>query len=159
MRAPVLRLHSGQAEQVRREPSSEGSLSCREIPDLSQRSCLDRLHFQRSVNMNQKTLEAVNMKILVLAQRHEDTSLETMRPHFKAEVEAVWDLYARGIVREFYTRADNGGPAILSVECDSVDAAKKALAGLPMVANNMIDLDFVPLAPFNGLSHLWDDTH
>lgn len=99
------------------------------------------------------------MKILVLAQRHEDTSLETMRPHFKAEVEAVWDLYARGIVREFYTRADNGGPAILSVECDSVDAAKKALAGLPMVANNMIDLDFVPLAPFNGLSHLWDDTH
>jgi hypothetical protein len=96
------------------------------------------------------------MKILVLAQRHGDTSLETMRPHFKAEVEAVWDLYTQGVVREFYTRADNGGPAILTVECDNVEAARKALASLPMVEKQMIDLEFVPLAPFNGLHHLWE---
>ncbi len=96
------------------------------------------------------------MKILVLAQRHGNTSLDQMRPHFKAEVEAVWDLYTKGIVREFYTRADNGGPAILTVECDDVEAAKKELASLPLVEKRMIDLDFVPLAPFNGLQHLWE---
>ncbi len=97
------------------------------------------------------------MKILVLAQRHGNITLEQMRPQFKAEVEAVWDLYTRGIVREFYTRADNGGPAVLTVESDSVEGAKKALATLPMVEKNMIDLEFVPLAPFNGLQHLWED--
>ncbi len=96
------------------------------------------------------------MKILVLAQRHGNTSLDQMRPHFKAEVEAVWDLYTKGIVREFYTRADNGGPAILTVECEDVEAAKKELASLPLVEKRMIDLDFVPLAPFNGLQHLWE---
>ena len=95
------------------------------------------------------------MKILVLAQRHKDVSLDQMRPHFKAEVEAVWRLYTQGIVREFYTRADNGGPAILTVESDSVESAQQVLEQLPLVELQMIDLDLIPLAPFNGLTHLF----
>lgn len=95
------------------------------------------------------------MKILVLAQRHGDISLEQMRPLFKEEVEAVWNLYTQGVVREFYTRADQGGPAILTVECETVDAAKKVLQSLPLVEKRMIDLDYIPLAPFNGLNHLF----
>jgi len=81
--------------------------------------------------------------------------VEQMRPHFKTEVEAVWDLYARGIVREFYTRADRGEPAILTVECETVEAAQKELAELPLVALEMIDLNLIPLAPFNGLTQLF----
>ena len=95
------------------------------------------------------------MKILVLAQRSGNVSLDQMRPHFKAEVEAVWDLYTQGIVREFYTRADQGGPAVLTVECESVEAAGKALQRLPLVEMKMIDLDLIPLAPFNGLTQLF----
>ena len=96
------------------------------------------------------------MKILVLAQRSADVSVDQMRPHFKAEVEAVWNLYSQGIVREFYTRADQGGPAILTVECENVEAAQKALQGLPLVEMKMIDLDLIPLAPFNSLTHLFE---
>jgi hypothetical protein len=95
------------------------------------------------------------MKILVLAQRNKDISLDEMRPHFKAEVEAVWDLYIQGVVREFYSRADNGGPAILTVESESLEAAKKTLAKLPLVELKMIDLDLIPLAPFHNLDHLF----
>ena len=95
------------------------------------------------------------MKILVLAQRHGEVSVDQMRPHFKAEVEAVWSLYAQGIIREFYTRADQGGPAILTLECDTVDSAKQVLQSLPLVEMNMIDLDLIPLAPFNSLTHLF----
>lgn len=95
------------------------------------------------------------MKIIVLAQRSPKVTLEQMRPHFQAEVQAVWDLYLEGTVREFYTRADEGGPAILAVESESIDAARKALQKLPLVEMNMIDLDFVPLAPFKSLSHLF----
>jgi len=95
------------------------------------------------------------MKILVLAQRHPDISLEQMRPHFKAEVEAVWRLYTQGVIREFYTRADNGGPAILAVESESVESAQKALAELPLVEMKMLDLDLIPLAPFRNLDHLF----
>jgi hypothetical protein len=96
------------------------------------------------------------MKILVLAQRRAEVSLDQMRPHFKSEVEAVWQLYTQGIVREFYTRADNGGPAILTVESETVESAQKALAHLPLVELKMIDLDLIPLAPFNGLNHLFE---
>ncbi len=97
------------------------------------------------------------MKILVLAQRNPKISTDQMRPHFKAEVEAVWNLYSKGIVREFYTRADQGGPAILTVESESIDTAKKELETLPLVEMKMIDLDYLPLAPFHSLSHLWTD--
>ena len=95
------------------------------------------------------------MKIIVLAQRSAQVTLEQMRPHFQAEVQAVWDLYLQGVVREFYTRADEGGPAILTVESEDVDAARKALARLPLVEMNMLELDFIPLAPFKSLSHLF----
>lgn len=95
------------------------------------------------------------MKILVLARRHEDVSLDQMRPHFKAEVEAIWRLYTQGFIREFYTRADHGGPAILTVESDSVESAGQVLAQLPLVELQMIDLELIPLAPFNGLTHLF----
>ncbi len=98
------------------------------------------------------------MKILVLARRSGEVSLDQMRPHFKAEVEAVWDLYTRGIVREFYTRADQGGPAVLTVECENVEAARQTLQGLPLVEMKMIDLDLIPLAPFNGLTQLFQTT-
>ncbi len=98
------------------------------------------------------------MKILVLARRSGGVSLDQMRPHFKAEVEAVWDLYTRGIVREFYTRADQGGPAVLTVECENVEAARQTLQGLPLVEMKMIDLDLIPLAPFNGLTQLFQTT-
>lgn len=95
------------------------------------------------------------MKILVLAQRRKDVTLDEMRPHFKVEVEAVWNLYTQGVVREFYNRADNGGPAILTVESESLEAAKKSLAKLPLVELNLIDLDLIPLAPFHNLDHLF----
>lgn len=95
------------------------------------------------------------MKILVLAQRHGDVTPDQIRPHIKAEIEAVWRLYSQGIIREFYARADHGGPAVLSVESDSVEAAQKALAELPLVELHLIDLDLIPLAPFNNLSQLF----
>ncbi len=95
------------------------------------------------------------MKILVLAKRHDDVSYEQIRPLIKSEVEAVWNLYTQGVIREFYTRADNGGPAILSVESESVEAAQKRLVELPMVERNLLDLEFIPLAPFNALNHLF----
>ncbi len=98
------------------------------------------------------------MKILALAKRRDNVSLDEMRPHFKAEVEAVWNLYIQGVVREFYTRADNGGPAILTVESESLEAAQNSLAKLPLVELKMIDLDLIPLAPFHNLDHLFQAT-
>ncbi len=95
------------------------------------------------------------MKILVLARRHGEVPVEAMQPHFTAEVQAIWDLYEQGVCREFYTRADQQGAAILFIESETVESAKKALAKLPLVELNMIELDFIPLAPFTNLARLF----
>jgi hypothetical protein len=50
-------------------------------------------------------------------------------------------------------------PPILLVESASVEDAKKALAKLPLVAQNLIDLDLIPLAPFTGFAHLFQATN
>ncbi len=95
------------------------------------------------------------MKILVLPKRRDGVPLETMQPHFTAEIQAVWDLYAKGVVRELYTRADQPGAAILTVEAASTEDARKALAVLPLVEMNFLDLELIPLAPFTNLSRLF----
>lgn len=95
------------------------------------------------------------MKILVLAKRRDGVRPEEMQPHFTAEVRAVWDLYTKGICREFYTRADQPGPAILEVESESVETARQALATLPLVERNLLELEMIPLAPFTGFSRLF----
>jgi len=89
------------------------------------------------------------MKILVLAKRREEIPFEEIRPYIAAEVKGVFDLYAQGICREFYTRADQPGPVILMIESASVETAKQELASLPMVERNLIELDYIPLAPFS----------
>ncbi len=97
------------------------------------------------------------MKILVLPKRRDGVPIEKMQPHFTAEVQAVWDLYAQGVIRELYTRADQPGAAILFIEAPSIEEARKTLSKLPLVAMNLLDLDFIPLAPFTNLSRLFKE--
>ena len=95
------------------------------------------------------------MNILVLARGRQGVSPDAIQPHITAEIQAVWDLYSQGICREVYSRANRPGSAILMVESASVEAAQNALAGLPLVALNLIDLELIPLAPFTGFARLF----
>jgi hypothetical protein len=70
------------------------------------------------------------MKMLVLPKPIEGVSREEMLRHAPAEIQAVWDLYKQGIVREFYTRANEPNGVVLLLESASVDAAWDALATL-----------------------------
>ena len=95
------------------------------------------------------------MKILVLARRRGDVPFEAFQPYVTAEIQAVWNLYAQGICREFYARTDQPGPAVLALECPTIEAAQAALATLPMVELGLLDLELIPLAPFIHLTHLF----
>lgn len=56
------------------------------------------------------------MKILVLPRPIPGVSPEQLQQHAPAEIRAVWDLYEQGIVREFYTRANEQGRVVLMLE-------------------------------------------
>ncbi|HXZ05791.1 MAG TPA: hypothetical protein VEH81_13235 [Ktedonobacteraceae bacterium] len=95
------------------------------------------------------------MKILVMPKPIEGVSREQLLQHSAEEIQAVWQLYVQGVCREFYTRANEGGRVVLIFESESVEAAKEALATLPFVKLHLIDFDLIPLAPFTGLSRLF----
>ena len=95
------------------------------------------------------------MKILVLPRPIEGVAREEMLQHAAEEIQAVWELYAQGICREFYTRANEPGRVVLMFESASVEAAKEALATLPFAQLHLIDFDLIPLAPFTGLTRLF----
>ena len=98
------------------------------------------------------------MKILVLPKPIEGVSREELLSHSAAEIQAVWKLYAQGICREFYTRANEPGRVVLVFESASEEAAREALATLPFAQLHLIDFDVIPLAPFTGLSRLFQAT-
>jgi hypothetical protein len=95
------------------------------------------------------------MKILVLPKPIEGVSREELLQHAAEEIQAVWELYAQGVCREFYTRANEPGRVVLMFESASIEAAKEALATLPFAQLHLIDFDLIPLAPFTGLTRLF----
>ncbi|MGZ3643811.1 MAG: superoxide dismutase [Ktedonobacteraceae bacterium] len=95
------------------------------------------------------------MKILVMPKPIEGVSREELLQHSAEEIQAVWQLYAQGICREFYTRANEAGRVVLMFKSESLEAAKEAIATLPFVQLHLIDFDLIPLAPFAGLARLF----
>ena len=74
------------------------------------------------------------MKMLVLPKPIEGVSREEMLRHAPAEIQAVWQLYKQGIVREFYTRANEAGRVVLVLESASEEEAREALVYLALRA-------------------------
>jgi hypothetical protein len=95
------------------------------------------------------------MKILVMPKPIEGVSREQLLQHAAEEIQAVWQLYAQGICREFYTRANEPGRVVMIFESESIEATNKALATLPFARLHLIDFDVIPLAPFTGLARLF----
>lgn len=95
------------------------------------------------------------MKILVMPKPIEGVAREEMLRHAPAEIQAVWELYKQGVVREFYTRANEAGRVVLILESASEEAAREVLTILPFVQLHLIDFDIIPLAPFSGLERLF----
>jgi len=66
----------------------------------------------------------------------------------------VWKLYQDGVLREIYFRQDWPG-AVLMLECESVAQADKILGTLPLVRENLIAFELIPLGPYPGFSRLF----
>jgi hypothetical protein len=96
------------------------------------------------------------MKILAIAKILPDAPPGKIQQQLKVETAKAWELYMAGVFREMYIRTDFPS-AVLMLECANVDAAHEALADLPMVEENLIDFDLIPLGPFNCLPLLFAD--
>jgi hypothetical protein len=94
------------------------------------------------------------MKILAIEKQIRGSVQIDCEPFLKAEARRVWELYLQGVIREIYFRQDWPG-AVLVLECDSMDHARKAIASLPLMKENLIDFEIIPLHPYPGFARLF----
>ncbi len=92
------------------------------------------------------------MQFVSLSRRRTDTfPPEAFTPALMArETERVKELYAAGLLRQIWRRADTPGAAILW-EADDEAQVRAALDSLPIFKAGMLEILFlVPLAPYPG---------
>ena len=94
------------------------------------------------------------MKILAIEKEFAGKTGEDFQPHLEAEARRVWELYKNGVIREIYFRADRTS-AVLILECENLEEAKEILSTLPLVQEDLIYFDFIPLAPYPGFERLF----
>jgi muconolactone delta-isomerase len=72
----------------------------------------------------------------------------------KAEARKAWELYQSGFLRELYFTADTH-EAVLVLECDTTEEARRRLSELPLMRAGLIDFRLLPLAPYPGFERLF----
>ena len=96
------------------------------------------------------------MKILAIEKEFAGKTAEDFQPYLEAEAIRVWELYKKGVIREIYFRADQTS-AVLILECENLEEAKEKLSTLPLVQEDLIYFDFIPLAPYPGFERLFKE--
>lgn len=94
------------------------------------------------------------MKILAIEREILGFSNEDFRPHLKEEAVKVWELYQSGAIRELYFRQDQPS-AVLVLECAYAEEARELLDTLPLVREELITFDIIPLVAYPGFSRLF----
>lgn len=94
------------------------------------------------------------MKILALEHELPYVYAEMFQQYARDEAGKVWALYQAGVIRESYFRADRN-EAVLVLECQTVEEARKAMSTLPFVRNRLITFELIPLKAYPGFERLF----
>jgi hypothetical protein len=96
------------------------------------------------------------LRILAIERERPGVTVEQFQPHLRAEAACVWELYQADVIREMYFDRDHH-TAVLMLECSSVEQAREKLCTLPLVREELIAFDLIPLIPYSGFSRLFSD--
>jgi len=93
------------------------------------------------------------VKLLAIMRPRQGVDISgELEPHAETELRELWTLYQGDAVREMYSP---GGPgAVLVLESDSVEQARRTLSRLPLLANEIMSLELIELRPFTALQML-----
>jgi hypothetical protein len=95
------------------------------------------------------------MKILAIEHDPPDVAADQFTHALLiAEARRAWELHQAGIIRELYFRADRQ-EAVLVLECADVDEARSILDTLPLVREELIGFELIPLIAYPGFARLF----
>lgn len=94
------------------------------------------------------------MKLLALEKELPGATAGQFEKLASAEARRAWELYQAGVIRELYFHRE-AHTALLVMECEDVEAARQALASLPLVAHGLIEFEIIPLRAYDGFGRLF----
>ena len=96
------------------------------------------------------------MKFLALEHDRPDISAagQSNESLLKDEARRAWELYQAGVIRELYFRADRHA-AVLVLECADEEEAREVLSTLPLVREELIEFELIPLKAYPGFARLF----
>jgi hypothetical protein len=94
------------------------------------------------------------MKIIALEKEIAGKTSEDFEPFLTEEAHHLWQLYNSDVIREVYFRTDDH-TAVIIMECDSLLQAKEIVAEFPLVKNELIEFELIPLKPYDGFERLF----
>jgi hypothetical protein len=92
------------------------------------------------------------MKVFALYSLKAPLSPEQRKELMPHEVPATLKHYLEGKVEQFWFR-ENAGPIFL-MNVESVEEARATLSKLPLMANNLVNLELLPVVPLLPLGML-----
>jgi hypothetical protein len=90
------------------------------------------------------------MKVVVVASRKEDAKPEEFAPHLEEEANTALRMYRDEFVREIYSRTDGKG-AILVLEADDEEHAKRLVGELPLAKVGLLNFEVYGTKPYRGI--------
>lgn len=94
------------------------------------------------------------MRFVSICAPVEGAGMEHLQPYLEAEVRYGWENYKNGTFREIHFRQDVPGVAI-TLEADSLEDAKAAVAGFPLAKAGLVTFETIPLGPFTNWEMLF----
>lgn len=95
------------------------------------------------------------MKILALEKEVPGTTDDRFTEEIlELEARKAWELNQAGVLRELYFTADTH-EAVLVLECESAEEARRQLSELPLMRAGLIDFRIMPLMAYPGFQRLF----
>lgn len=88
--------------------------------------------------------------VLAILTVREGVPRDAIMKVMPAEIRATVQLYLDGRIQQWYSKTDGRG-VVFVVDAKTVEEAKSALEGLPLIKENLASFEYVGLAPLGPL--------
>jgi hypothetical protein len=95
--------------------------------------------------------------VLTILTPKKGVTVEQIMKIMPAEIRATVPLYLDGKIQQWFARGDGRG-VILLLNCKDVAEARALIESLPLLKENLVDEQFIPVGPFLPLGILLRDS-
>ena len=105
---------------------------------------------ERATHAQTQTSTSTTIGVFALLKAKPGVTREQVMAIMPAEIRATVLLYLDGKIREWYAREDGTG-GIFLLNADDVAEAESIMESLPLAKENLLDHEYIPVAPLMPL--------